>query len=45
MIIYVYKTVIDLLPNSELEWSYNDKTRMNVKPLYCHSAPAWVKTV
>ena len=40
MIIYVYKIVIGLVPNPALEWTYNERTKIKVKPSHYHSAPA-----
>ena len=40
MIIYMCRIVTGLVPNPELEWTYNDRTNIKVKPSYCHSAPA-----
>ena len=45
MIIYVYKIVIGLVPNPGLEWAYKERINIKVKPSYCHSAPAWVRTI
>ena len=43
MVICVYEITISLVPNLGLEWTYNERTKIKVKPSYCYSAPAWVK--
>ena len=43
MIIYIYKLIINLIPNPGLLIEYNPRTKTRVIPIQSRTGPCWVK--